>query len=186
MSEKSVFLDRDGVINEKAPEGKYVKYWHEFHFLSGVKKAIQLLNESNFLIFIITNQRGIAKGLMNESDLKDIHSRMSEELMKVGGIDGIYYCPHEKGTCNCRKPDIGLFRQAKVDFPEIEFRSSYLVGDSESDIIAGNKIGAQTILIRKCSSSNIDLKKRSNLSKPDRLAESLLIAAKEHIIGNLE
>jgi len=145
---KCVFLDRDGVINKKAPEGDYIKNWGEFKFLPGVKEAIQRLNKADFLVIVITNQRGIAKGLLTEKDLKDIHTKMIEELKKSGAkIDGIYYCPHgEKDNCNCRKPKIGLFLKAKEDF-NIGMNKSWLIGDSKSDIIAGQKAGCKTIIL---------------------------------------
>jgi len=154
---KSVFLDRDGVINLKSPEGDYIKKWDEFRFLPGVIEALGRLNQAGYLIMIITNQRGIAKGLMTEEDLKEIHAKMSEEIKKSGTkIDGIYYCPHsEEDHCNCRKPKIGLFLEAKKDH-HIEMGKSYLVGDSESDILAGRRAGCKTILInRKLKKYNI-------------------------------
>lgn len=145
---KCVFLDRDGVINKKAPEGDYIKNWSEFRFLPGVKEAIKRLNKAGFLVIISTNQRGIAKGLMTEEDLKEIHFKMIEELEKSGDIiDSIYYCPHdEKDNCNCRKPNIGMFLKAKKDF-NIQMDESWLIGDSKSDILAGQKAGCKTILV---------------------------------------
>jgi len=147
---KCVFLDRDGVINKKALEGDYIKKWSEFKFLSNVKETLKRLNKAGFLVIIITNQQGIAKGVMTEQDLKDIHTKMIEELKKSGAkIDGIYYCPHdEKDNCNCRKPKIGLFLEAKKDF-NIALNKSWLVGDSNSDILAGKKAGCRNILIKK-------------------------------------
>lgn len=145
---RCVFLDRDGVINKKAPEGDYIKNWSEFKFLPNVKEAIKKLNKADFLVIIITNQRGIAKGLMIDEDLKDIHTKMIEELKKSEAkIDGIYYCPHdEKDNCNCRKPKIGMFLKAKEDF-NIEMSESYIIGDSISDILAGQKAGCKTIIL---------------------------------------
>jgi len=147
---KCVFLDRDGIINKKAPEGDYIKNWSEFKFLSGVKEAIKKLNKAGFLVIIITNQRGIAKGLMTEEDLKDIHSKMIEELKKSGArIDSIYYCPHdEKDNCNCRKPKIGMFIKAKKDF-NIDLSKSWLIGDSLSDIKSGIKANCNTVFFNK-------------------------------------
>lgn len=147
MKEKTVFLDRDGVINEKAPEGDYIKSWKEFHFLPGAIDAIRLLNDNDWHIIIITNQRGIARNLMTQKNLQAIHSAMEEELCKHGAhIDGIYVCPHEKGTCHCRKPDIGLFLQAEQDFP-VDKSKSWMIGDSQSDIEAGRNYGIRTISV---------------------------------------
>lgn len=144
---KTIFLDRDGVINLKALEGEYIKSWKEFHFLRGVIDAIRLLNDNNYRVIIITNQRGIARHLMTMQDLHVIHSSMEEVLQRHGAhIDGIYVCPHEKGTCHCRKPDIGLFLQAEQDFP-IDKSKSWMIGDSKSDIEAGRNYGIHTIAV---------------------------------------
>lgn len=144
---KTIFLDRDGVINLKALEGEYIKSWKEFHFLRGVIDAIRLLNDNNYRVIIITNQRGIARHLMTMQDLHVIHSSMEEVLQRHGAhIDGIYVCPHEKGTCHCRKPDIGLFLQAEQDFP-IDKSRSWMIGDSKSDIEAGRNYGIRTIAV---------------------------------------
>lgn len=144
---KAVFLDRDGVINVKAPEGDYIKSWSEFHFLSGAIEAIKKLNQNHWLVIIITNQRGIARHLMTMDDLQNIHYSMEKELNKHGAhIDGIYVCPHEKGTCHCRKPDIGLFLQAEKDF-SINKSRSWMIGDSKTDIEAGRNYGIHTIAV---------------------------------------
>ena len=147
MEGKTVFLDRDGVINVKAPEGDYIKSWSEFHFLPGAIEAIRLLNDHNWHVVIITNQRGIARQLMTMHDLNRIHFFLEEELQNHGAhVDGIYVCPHEKGTCHCRKPDIGLFMQAEQDFP-VDKSKSWMIGDSQSDIEAGRNYGIRTISV---------------------------------------
>ena len=145
---RTVFLDRDGVINRKPPEGDYVKRWEEFEFLPKVPEALRLLKEAGMKIIIITNQRGIARGLMTERDLEEIHRRMLAELARFqASVDAIYYCPHEEGVCDCRKPRLGLFRQAQKDFPDIDFVNSAVVGDSLKDMEAGTQLGCFTILI---------------------------------------
>jgi len=171
---KCVFLDRDGVINKKAPEGDYIKNWREFKFLPNVKVTIKRLNEAGFLVIIITNQQGIAKGLMTEQDLKDIHTKMIEELKKSGAkIDGIYYCPHdEKDNCNCRKPKIGMFLKAKKDF-SIEMNKSWLIGDSKADILAGQKTGCNTILIESKFNKNKDILIKNKEIEADFISFSL-------------
>jgi len=101
-------------------------------------------------IIIVTNQRGIGKGLMTEEDLKEVHERMIDEFKKNEiRIDGIYYCPHdyEKEGCNCRKPAPGMALKAKEDFPEIDFFKSISVGDSLSDIEFGKNLGMLTVLL---------------------------------------
>src|SRR5580704_13547313 len=93
---RAAFLDRDGIINRKPPEGQYVTRWEDFHILPGVTEGIALLNRAGFRVIIVTNQRCIAKGLLTPAGLEKIHQRMSDLLSRAGAtIDGIYYCPHE-------------------------------------------------------------------------------------------
>ena len=148
---RTVFLDRDGVINRKL-ENDYVKSWDEFQFLPGVIGAIKAINEKGYLVIVVTNQRGIAKGLMTEKDLEEIHRRMLKELKKHGAhIDDIFYCPHDiSDNCNCRKPKPGMLIQAQKKW-DIDFAQSYIIGDSNSDIEAGQQVGCRGILTKKLS-----------------------------------
>jgi D-glycero-D-manno-heptose 1,7-bisphosphate phosphatase len=145
---KAVFLDRDGVINRKLPEGEYVTRWDRFELLDRVPEAVKLINRAGFLAIIVTNQRGIARGLMSEADLVAIHGRLLEELHKSGArLDAIYYCPHDLDACDCRKPKTGLFERSRRDFPGLRFEDSLVIGDSQSDIEAGRRLGCRTVLI---------------------------------------
>jgi D-glycero-D-manno-heptose 1,7-bisphosphate phosphatase len=144
---KVVFLDRDGVINRKAPKAAYVRSWREFVFLPGVIQAIALLTKHHYKIFIVTNQAGIARGLMTEQDLKRIHIRMKDELARHDAkIEGIYFCPHgwDEG-CKCRKPKAGMFYQAARDH-DLDLTKTYFIGDDERDLAAGNAAGCRTFL----------------------------------------
>jgi D-glycero-D-manno-heptose 1,7-bisphosphate phosphatase len=144
----TVFLDRDGVINRKPPTGEYVTRWSEFQFLPGASEAIARMTGAGLRIVVVTNQRGIARGLVADVDVLDIHRRMTNAIAHSGGrIDAVYYCPHDDGECECRKPATGLFRRAQSDDPTIDFARSVVIGDSWTDIQAGNAIGALTILI---------------------------------------
>jgi D-glycero-D-manno-heptose 1,7-bisphosphate phosphatase len=144
----TVFLDRDGVINEKLEAGKYVTAWQEFRFLPGSVEAIRLLNEAELRVMVITNQRGVALGLMSMEQLQVVHHHMLEELQAAGAhLDAIYCCPHAEDSCDCRKPGIGLFLQAKSDFPDIVFDEVYVIGDSDRDMEAGRRLGARLIRI---------------------------------------
>ena len=117
---KNVFLDRDGVINRKAPEGSYVSRWDQFHPLHGVHQAIALLNQSGRRVFLVTNQPGVALGLYTEADVERLHEQLAASLATEGAhIDGYYYCPHDKHVCICRKPLPGLFEQAFAAFPGV-------------------------------------------------------------------
>ena len=144
----TAFLDRDGTVNRKAPEGDYVKSWEEFHFLPGAKEAIILLNEAGIRVVLITNQRGIALGRMSEEELEEINRRMLAELSCEGAqVAAVYHCPHDTGTCDCRKPATGMLLQAQRDLPEIDFSRSVVIGDSPSDMEAGRAVGAHRVLI---------------------------------------
>ena len=144
----SVFLDRDGVINRKAPEGSYVSHWDQFHLLPGAEEAIASLNRSGRRVFLVTNQRGVALGLYTETDIERLHARLAESLAEhEAHIDGYYYCPHDKNVCTCRKPLPGLFEQAFAAFPGADAAHSVMIGDSLSDMEAGRAIGMRTIFI---------------------------------------
>ena len=144
----TLFLDRVGVINVKL-DGQYVKNTDEFEFMIGVETAISKLSKIFNRILIITNQQGIAKGIMSVKDLGVLHEYMLLELKKNGGvIDKIYYCAHFAAeNCSCRKPNPGMIQQAIIDFPEIKVEDSYLIGDSDTDILAGNKMGLITVKV---------------------------------------
>mgnify|MGYP006154598719 FL=1 len=144
----TLFLDRDGVINVKL-DGRYVKNTDEFEFIIGAETAISKLSKIFNRILIVTNQQGIAKGIMSDKDLGVLHDYMLFELKKNGGvIDKIYYCPHLAAeNCSCRKPNPGMIQQAIIDFPEIKVEDSYLIGDSDTDILAGNKMGLITVKV---------------------------------------
>ena len=144
----TLFLDRDGVINKKL-EGRYVRKFSEFTFMQGALQAISQLSNIFCRIIIITNQQGISKRIMSESDLKNLHIQMLERIEESGGvIDKIYYCPHlEELDCMCRKPKPGMIQKAIHDFPDIIIENSYLVGDSDSDIKAGKAMNLKTVKV---------------------------------------
>jgi len=115
----------------------------------GAKTAISKLSKIFNRILIVTNQQGIAKGIMSDKELGVLHDYMLFELKKNKGvIDKIYYCPHlASKNCSCRKPNTGMIQQAIIDFPEIKVEHSYLIGDSNTDILAGNKMGLITVKV---------------------------------------
>ena len=144
----TLFLDRDGVINVKL-EARYVRNFNEFEFMQGALVAISKLSKLFKRILIVTNQQGIGKGIMTVDDLNLLHSFMTSEIGKLNGkIDKIYFCPHlDTENCNCRKPNPGMINQAIADFPEIDRQNSYLIGDSDSDIEAGNRMNLNTVKV---------------------------------------
>ena len=151
----TLFLDRDGVINQKL-EGRYVTNFNEFVFIKKSDLAIRKLHKIFKRILIVTNQQGIGKGIMTEDDLNLLHLQMQRKLNPdFDLIDKIYFCPCLEGdSCNCRKPKTGMLEEAKLDYPEIIIKNSFLIGDSESDIEAGNKFGLKTIKVNETYTLN--------------------------------
>lgn len=152
MKPESVFLDRDGVVNEELWD--YVKYPSEFKLLPGSARAIRLLNEEGIPAIVVSNQGGVAKGYYAEEAVKQIHQLMQEQLERVRAhLDGIYYCPHHpegKGVyrqdCCCRKPSPGMLKKAASDF-NLNLKECWMIGDKMTDIEAGKKAGCKTILV---------------------------------------
>lgn len=154
--QKAIFLDRDGTIN------KYVGYLRtpeQFELLDGVGEAIRKINLSGYLAIVVTNQPVIARGEVTADGLQQIHNKMETMLGKEGAyLDGVYYCPHhpDKGfageveelkiVCECRKPKAGLLLQSAKDF-NIDLSQSWMIGDSENDVLAGKNAGCKTALI---------------------------------------
>ena len=145
---KAAFLDRDGVINRRPPEGQYVTRWEEMQFLPGVSEAIALLTQAGYYVIVVSNQRCVAKGLLTQSELEAIHERMCQELANdCAIITKVYYCPHEKQPpCSCRKPAPGMLLEAAQTY-EIDLASSWLIGDSDIDVEAGRNAGCKTVRI---------------------------------------
>ena len=148
---KAVFLDRDGVINEVLTDRvKFVNKPHELYFLPGVPEAIKKLNSYFDFIFVVTNQGGVGLGFMKESQLNTIHDHMIAELKKEGAtIHDVAYCPHKpKAGCACRKPNSKLILDLGKKY-DIDVSQSYMVGDTDTDIIAGKKAGAKGVFLGK-------------------------------------
>lgn len=141
----TVFLDRDGVINVKAPPGEYVESWDDFELLPGVVEAVASLRAAGLWVVVVTNQRGVALGRMTTADVEDIHRRMVEAGVEV---DRVYYCPHQDGECDCRKPRPGMLERAAREVPGVTLgRSAAIVGDTESDMEAGRAVGAVLVKV---------------------------------------
>jgi histidinol-phosphate phosphatase family protein len=166
---QAAFLDRDGVINRKAPEGQYVTRWEEMEFCPGASEAIRLLNRAGFLVIIVTNQACVARGFMTAAELECIHARLCFTFESAGAtIDAIYYCPHEnEPPCSCRKPKPGmLFHAARIH--NIDLAQSWMIGDSARDMQAGRAAGCNTVRVRDDVGSTD--------GSPDLVASSLLDA----------
>jgi HAD superfamily hydrolase (TIGR01662 family) len=143
----TLFLDRDGVINVEKKQD-YIRNPQEFHFYEGIPEAIATLNQRFGRTIIVTNQRGIGKGLMSDQDLKEIHEHMCSGIhLKGGTIDHIYYAPSIENDSILRKPNSGMALAAQKDFPDIHFQQSVMVGNNLSDMEFGKRLGMTTVYV---------------------------------------
>lgn len=159
----TLFLDRDGVINDEKV-GEYILHWGEFIFSKGVLEIFKKLSEKFGRIIIVSNQRGVGKGLMTEEALQSIHFEMEREVQIVGGkIDKIYYCTEKDDKCFYRKPNPGMALQAMKDFPEIDFSKSIMIGNKPGDMKFGRAAGMFAVFVtttnpdQKFPHPNIDM-----------------------------
>jgi len=145
---RAVFLDRDGVINHEK-ENDYILKWSEFEFYPGVTEAIRLLSEKFITLIVISNQRGVGRGLMSENELLDIQRRMRSEIEKNGGrIDKMYYCTATDPRHFYRKPNPGMALQAAKDFPAIDLAKTIMIGNKLSDMKFGRNAGTYTVYLK--------------------------------------
>jgi D-glycero-D-manno-heptose 1,7-bisphosphate phosphatase len=143
----TLFLDRDGVLNHEK-DGDYIRNVSEFIFYDGVLECFKKVSPLFFKIIIVTNQRGIGRGLMTHEDLALIHENMKIAIEQVGGrIDKIYYAPDLDNEAHDRKPNIGMGLKAKEKFPEIDFTQSIMVGNNVSDMAFGKRLGMKTVFV---------------------------------------
>jgi len=145
--EWTLFLDRDGVVNKEII-GSYVTTPAEFEFCENVPEAITCLSEIFGKIIVVTNQRGVGRGLMSLDTLREIHSEMRNSISAAGGrIDKVYAATAVNDDDHNRKPNVGMALQAKEDFPQIDFHKSVIVGNSLSDMEFGKKLGMRTVFL---------------------------------------
>jgi D-glycero-D-manno-heptose 1,7-bisphosphate phosphatase len=174
---RTVFLDRDGVLNKKAPEGEYVGSVRELHLLPAVPESIARLNRAGLRTIVVSNQRGISKGLYTADDVQEIHSAIQEQLGKHGArLDAFLVCPHDLDECDCRKPLTGMFEQAAQAFPEVKANESVMIGDSFVDIEFGRRLGMPTILIQSDPIGH-----KPDYGEAIRLADSLVSSLSEAV-----
>ncbi len=168
-----IFLDRDGVIIRKAPEGKYITKLEEMELLPGAAEAIAELTRSGFKVIVVTNQRGVSTGRIKLPDLDQIHVRLKQVIASHGGrLCDIFYCPHDISEgCQCRKPKAGMLRAAAVKY-RLSLTKCWMVGDAASDISAGKSAGCKTALITSSGDS------LAWVDPPDFWAESLSLATR--------
>jgi histidinol-phosphate phosphatase family protein len=147
-SEKIIFIDRDGVINHKAPRGEYISRWEDFKFIQESFESMKKLSQKGFKFIVITNQAGIARGMIEKSSLEFIHKKMKDEFQKAGiKILEVFICPHHwDDGCFCRKPNPGMFYKASKKYL-IRLDQTVFIGDDSRDCQAAEKAGCQSIFI---------------------------------------
>ncbi len=143
----TLFLDRDGVINHEGI-GTYINQWSDFTFYDGVTKAFEIFSRKFKRIIIVTNQRGIGKGITKEKELHIIHENMQLEIKRNNGrVDAVYYCPDNDDNHPRRKPNAGMGRDAVNDFPDIDLSKALMIGNTLSDMHFGRNLGICTVFL---------------------------------------
>jgi D-glycero-D-manno-heptose 1,7-bisphosphate phosphatase len=173
---KVVVLDRDGTI---VVDRHYLADPDDLEFESGAEAGLRKMSELGFRLVVITNQSGIARGLLSLSRLEEIHERLKQMLHSIGvRLEAIYFCPHAPGDgCECRKPNLGLMRQASAELG-FDMSESIVIGDKESDVEFGRRAGALAMQIGKVESQ------LSSATTPDYIVADLKEAA--DIIGSTQ
>jgi len=184
MKRPAVFVDRDGTINEQMG---YINHVSRFTFLPGTAEAIKLLNIHRFLVIVISNQSGVARGYFPIELVNEVHSRMKTMLEKEGAwVDAVYFCPHHpsgnvaeyRKACDCRKPATGMVRKA-IDRFDIDLKSSYVIGDRLSDIEMAERLDLKGILVRTgYGRGEIEHLLPGSTLRPVYIADDLLEAVK--------
>ena len=167
-AKKAIFLDRDGTICEDV---NYLARPEQLKLFPFAAQAVRLLNENGFIVILITNQSGIARGFFDENALREIHEKLVSELAEQNAkLDAIYFCPHNSvDNCACRKPKTGMIEQAAKDF-SIDLKNSWMIGDKRIDVETGFRAGTKTALVLTGYGQK-DIQQLER--KPDIIAESL-------------
>jgi D-glycero-D-manno-heptose 1,7-bisphosphate phosphatase len=173
----TVFLDRDGVINEDSPD--YIKSWEEFRFIPGSLEAIAEFSRRGYRVLVVSNQSGVGRGLIPATTLEQMHENLAAASEAAGGhIDGFFFCPHRpEENCPCRKPRTGLILQA-CQRHGIDLSCAAMVGDSAKDIITARRAGcALAVLVRTGDIATAQAALSAEGIRPDHVADNLKTAA---------
>ncbi len=174
---RSIFLDRDGVINENLPE--HVKCWDEFVFLPQALVALRWLRQAGFRVFVVTNQAIVSRGLTTAGTIEDIHTRMRMQVELYGGrITAVRYCPHDTHEqCACRKPRPGMLLDLAKKW-QIDLPNTYMIGDALTDVAAGQAVNCKTVLVKTGRGAAQSALPEANVYHPDHVAADLLEAVR--------
>lgn len=173
---RAVFVDRDGVINENRTD--HVKSWDEFRFIPGALKALSLLHQAGFHVFVVTNQAVIGRGIVAEQVIRDIHARLCRAVIEHGGyIHDIRYCPHTpESNCRCRKPQPGMLLDLAAQW-HVDVEHAYMIGDAWTDIAAGHALACRSILVTTGRGPEQFVLPELQQHRPDYIAQDILHAA---------
>jgi D-glycero-D-manno-heptose 1,7-bisphosphate phosphatase len=187
----AVFFDRDGTLNE---EIGHVRNAEDFRVYSFAARAVRLVNEAGLRAIVVTNQSGIARGLIPESLVRRVNRQLTRRIVAGGGrLDAIYYCPHHpeasvkrfRVVCECRKPATGLLEMAAREFG-IDMARSFIIGDRFVDMLAGKRAGARSILVLTgVGRMELEDEKIKSLMQPDHVAENAYKAV-QWILANFK
>lgn len=156
----TVILDRDGVLNKRPLRAEYVRSWADWHWLPGAQQSLRLFHEAGWRVIVVSNQAGIARGVMTEADVTAIHAQMMREARDAGGqVEAVYYCPHGwDDGCACRKPKPGMLYAAQREF-SLDLSRTVVVGDDERDGQAADAAGCPWLLVSE-QQSLLDITKQ--------------------------
>ncbi len=181
----TIFLDRDGTINE---EMGYINHTDRFIIFPFVIESLRIFKKLKYLVIIVTNQSGIARGYFSENLLNDVHNKLKRTLNKSGvGVDAIYYCPHHpkegsekhRKDCHCRKPKPGMIEKAMLDF-DIDLNNSFMIGDRFKDVVFGKKMNLKTGFVKTgYGSGEFEYQKENWPFQPDIIGDNLLEIARQ-------
>ena len=174
MSRRAVFLDRDGTLNVRAPEHEYVTSVGDFAWIPGAVEGVATLARNGYVLTVISNQRGVGRGLVSEATLREIEQRMQQDLAAAGcAIERFRYCFHgDEDDCDCRKPGPGMILELAKEL-DLDLGASWVIGDTPADVAAGKAAGCMTALVGEARAD------------ADLLASSLS-AASEAIVGGFQ
>ncbi|OBB94333.1 HAD-IIIA family hydrolase [Mycobacterium sp. 852002-40037_SCH5390672] len=153
---RTVFLDRDGTLNVKAAEGEYIRSPSDLVLLPGAAKAVAALNAAGLRAVLVTNQRWLSEKSADPAHFAAIQQRLQELLASDGArLDAAYHCPHAANSCDCRKPLAGMLARAAQEH-DFDVTESVMIGDSDTDMMAGRAAGTATILLRPSGEASVD------------------------------
>ncbi|MBU1855979.1 MAG: HAD family hydrolase [Verrucomicrobia bacterium] len=172
---RCVFFDRDGIVNASPGADRYVTRWEDFHLLPEFVEALRTVRAHGYQAVIVTNQRAVARGLVSVAEVEAMHRYLRDLLLKSYSLDllDVACCPHDVGECDCRKPSPGMLKAMALKHG-LDLAASWMVGDAETDIEAGQRAGCRTIRVNGGeAASKADWRVAAMKDLPDLLEQVL-------------